>query len=539
MIEKIVKFGVDAREKLLKGVETLADAVKITLGPKGRNVVVDHVYIEPLITNDGVTIAKEIVLPDEIEDMGAKIVKGACVRTNDVAGDGTTTSAVLVEKIFKEGLKCFTMGANPILLRNGIQKAVEFTVNEIKKYSKPVKDNEAIKQVATISSGSESTGELIAKAFEEVGLDGIITIEEGNNLITSMNVVEGTRINRGYISPYMCQDQNKLIAELDNPYILITDKKISNIQEILPVIDKVAKVGGSLFIIAEDVEGDALTTIVINDMRKTFNCLAIKTPYFGDRRKKVLDDIALIVGAKYITGDIYNNLQDVTLDDLGHCDKVKADKDFTTIIGAKGDKEKIKDRVKELRSDIKDVKREFDLVVINGRLAQLNGGVALIKVGAPTELEMREKKLRMEDALNATMAAIDEGIVIGGGVAILRAQKELNKFIEENLTGDEKMGALILSKSLEAPIRQIAKNAGVDDGVVVKEILSNDDLNYGYDALNDEYCDMFEKGIIDPVKVTRTALESAGSVASTLLTTECVVVQDKDKIESERMSPKE
>lgn len=539
MIEKIVKFGVDAREKLLKGVETLADAVKITLGPKGRNVVVDHVYIEPLITNDGVTIAKEIVLPDEIEDMGAKIVKGACVRTNDVAGDGTTTSAVLVEKIFKEGLKCFTMGANPILLRNGIQKAVEFTVNEIKKYSKPVKDNEAIKQVATISSGSESTGELIAKAFEEVGLDGIITIEEGNNLITSMNVVEGTRINRGYISPYMCQDQNKLIAELDNPYILITDKKISNIQEILPVIDKVAKVGGSLFIIAEDVEGDALTTIVINDMRKTFNCLAIKTPYFGDRRKKVLDDLALIVGAKYITGDIYNNLQEVTLDDLGHCDKVKADKDFTTIIGAKGDKEKIKDRVKELRSDIKDVKREFDLVVINGRLAQLNGGVALIKVGAPTELEMREKKLRMEDALNATMAAIDEGIVIGGGVAILRAQKELNKFIEENLTGDEKMGALILSKSLETPIRQIAKNAGVDDGVVVKEILSNDDLNYGYDALNDEYCDMFEKGIIDPVKVTRTALESAGSVASTLLTTECVVVQDKDKIESERMSPKE
>lgn len=539
MIEKIVKFGVDAREKLLKGVETLADAVKITLGPKGRNVVVDHVYIEPLITNDGVTIAKEIVLPDEIEDMGAKIVKGACVRTNDVAGDGTTTSAVLVEKIFKEGLKCFTMGANPILLRNGIQKAVEFTVNEIKKYSKPVKDNEAIKQVATISSGSESTGELIAKAFEEVGLDGIITIEEGNNLITSMNVVEGTRINRGYISPYMCQDQNKLIAELNNPYILITDKKISNIQEILPVIDKVAKVGGSLFIIAEDVEGDALTTIVINDMRKTFNCLAIKTPYFGDRRKKVLDDLALIVGAKYITGDIYNNLQEVTLDDLGHCDKVKADKDFTTIIGAKGDKEKIKDRVKELRSDIKDVKREFDLVVINGRLAQLNGGVALIKVGAPTELEMREKKLRMEDALNATMAAIDEGIVIGGGVAILRAQKELNKFIEENLTGDEKMGALILSKSLEAPIRQIAKNAGVDDGVVVKEILSNDDLNYGYDALNDEYCDMFEKGIIDPVKVTRTALESAGSVASTLLTTECVVVQDKDKIESERMSPKE
>ncbi len=532
MIEKIVKFGDEARNKLLKGVETLAGAVKITLGPKGRNVVVDHVYMEPLITNDGVTIAKEIVLPDEIEDMGAKIVKGACVRTNDVAGDGTTTSAVLVENIFKEGLKCFTSGANPILLRTGIKKAVDFTVNEIKKHSRPVKDNDAIKQVATISSGSESTGELIAKAFEEVGLDGVITIEEGNNLITSMNVVEGTRINRGYISSYMCQDQTKLIAELDNPYILITDRKISNIQEILPVIEKVAKVGGSLFIIAEDVEGDALTTLVINNMRKTFNCLAIKTPYFGDRRKKVLDDLALTVGAKYITGDIYNNLQDVTLEDLGHCEKVKADKDYTTIIGAKGDKEKITNRVKELREDLKEAKKEFDITVINGRLAQLNGGIALIKVGAFTEIEMREKKLRMEDALNATMAAIDEGIVIGGGVALLRAQKELNKFIE-SLNGDEKLGAMIVSKSLEAPIRQIAKNAGVDDGVVVKEILDNENINYGYDALNDVYCDMFEKGIIDPLKVTRTALESAGSVASTLLTTECVVVQDKEKIEPE------
>lgn len=529
MIEKIVKFGDEARLKLLKGVETLAGAVKITLGPKGRNVVVDHIYVEPLITNDGVTIAKEIVLPDEIEDMGAKIVKGACVRTNDVAGDGTTTSAVLVESIFKEGLKSFTTGANPILLRNGIKKAVQFTVDEIRKHSKEVKDNEAIKQVATISSGSESTGELIAKAFEEVGLDGIITIEEGNGLVTSLNVVEGTRINRGYISPYMCHDQSKLIAELDNPYILITDRKISNIQEILPVIEKVAKAGGSLFIIAEDVEGDALTTIVINNMRKTFNCLAIKTPYFGDRRKKVLDDLALIVGAKYISGDIYNNLQDVTLEDLGHCDKVKADKDFTTIIGAKGDKEKIATRIEELRESLKDVKKEFDMTVINGRLSQLNGGVALIKVGAFTELEMREKKLRMEDALNATLSAIDEGIVIGGGTALLRAQKELNKFVE-TLEGDEKLGAMIVSKSLETPIRQIAKNAGVDDGVVVKEILNNEDNNYGYDALKNVYCDMFEKGIIDPLKVTRTALESAGSVASTLLTTECVVVQDKDKI---------
>lgn len=532
MIKKIVN-GEVAKMKLLKGVETMSNAVKITLGPKGRNVIVDHIYINPLVTNDGVTIAKEIELDDEIENTGAMILRGACTKTNDIAGDGTTTATVLTEKIFREGLKSCTTGANPILLRNGIKEAVEFVVVELQKRAKPVKDNNAICQVASISSGSKSTGELLAKAFEEVGLDGVITIEEGNNVLSSLNVVEGTRINRGYISPYMCQDQTKMIAELDNPYILITDKKISNIQEILPVIEKVANVGGSLFIIADDVEGDALTTIVINNMRKIFSCLAVKAPYFGDRRKKVLDDIALVVNGKFISGDIYNNFKDVTLDDLGRADKVKADKDNTTIIGAKGDNTKISDRVKELRTSLLKAKRDFDKETIQGRISNLNGGVAMIKVGAVSEVEMREKKLRIEDALNATLSAIDEGIIVGGGTALLKIKPLLDKFVEENLTGDEKIGAMIVSKALEEPIRQIAKNAGVDDGVVVKEVLSNDDENYGYDALEDKYCDMFKEGIIDPLKVTRTALESAGSVASTLLTTECVVVTDRSKLPKE------
>lgn len=529
MIEKIIVNGEEARAKLLKGVQTLANAVKITLGPKGRNVIVDHVRNEPIVTNDGVTIAKEIVIPDEIEDTGAQILKGACTKTNDIAGDGTTTATVLAENIFCEGLKCFTTGANPILLRNGIKKAVKEVVSYIHNNSKQVKDNNSICQVASISSGSEETGKIIAKAFEEVGLDGVITIEEGNNVLTTLNVVEGLRINRGYISPYMCLDQNKMVAELDNPYILITDKKISSISEILPIIEKVANAGGSLFIIAEDIEGDALTTIVVNNMRKIFNCLAIKTPFFGDRRKKVLDDIALSVGGKFISGDIFNNFKDITLEDLGRANKVKADKDTTTIIGAQGDKEKINERVAELKETLKNQHVEFDRTTTQQRISQLNGGIAVVKVGAVSELEMREKKLRIEDALNATQAAISEGIVIGGGSALLKARNKLNEFIENNLSGDEKLGAMIISKTLESPIRQIAKNAGVDDGVVVQTVLNHENENYGYDALNDEYCDMFERGIIDPFKITRTALETAASVASTLLTTECVVVQDKAK----------
>ena len=529
MIEKIIVQGEEARTRLLRGVETLANAVKITLGPKGRNVIVDHVRNTPIVTNDGVTIAKEIVIPDEIEDTGAQILKGACTKTNDIAGDGTTTATVLAEKIFSEGLKCFTTGANPILLRNGIKKAVNKVVDHIHNMSKSVKDNSAICQVATISSGSAETGAILAKAFEKVGLDGVITIEDGNNMLTTLNIVEGLRINRGYISPYMCQDQSKMIAELENPYILITDKKISSIQEILPVIEKVSNVGGNLFIIAEDIEGDALTTLVINNMRKIFNCVAIKTPYFGDRRKKVLDDIALAVGGKYISGDIFNNFKDVKLEDLGRAGKIKADKENTTIIGAAGDKEKVFERVKELKEKLNDVTTDFDKNTLQQRISNLNGGIAVIKVGAVSELEMREKKLRMEDALNATMAAIDEGIIVGGGVALLKSKKMLDEYIEKNLSGDEKLGALIVLKTLEAPIRQIAKNAGVDDGVVVQTVLKNESESFGYDALNDEFCDMFERGIIDPLKVTRTALETAASVASTLLTTECVVVQDKSK----------
>ncbi len=534
MIRKIETNDV-ARKKLLQGVEKLAGAVKITLGPKGRNVVIDNIYLTPLITNDGVTIAKHIELEDEVENAGASILRGACTKTNDIAGDGTTTATILAEKIFWEGLKCFNTGANPILLREGIKKATAFVVDEMSKHVKPVKDNNSISQVATISSGDRTTGALIAKAFEEVGLDGVITIEEGNGMMSVLNVTEGTRINRGYISPYMCSDQEKMIAEIDNPYILITDRKISHISEILPIIEQVAKAGGSLFIVAEDVEGDALTTLVVNNMRKIFTCLAVKTPYFGDRRKKVLDDLALITGAKYVSGDIYNNFDGITLSDLGRCEKVKADKDQTTIIGALGNKEEVKLRVEELKKSYSDCSTDFDREVVQGRISCLNGGVARIKVGATTEVEMREKKLRIEDALNATQAAIEQGIVVGGGSALLHTQKALKDFVE-TLSGDEKMGALIICSALESPLRQIAKNAGVDDGVVVQEVLKIDNPNYGYDALENCYCNMFEKGIIDPFKVTHTALQCASSVASTLLTTECVVVVDKSKREPDPMA---
>lgn len=529
MIEKIIVNGEEARMKLLQGVKSVADAVKVTLGPKGRNVVVDHVHTEPIVTNDGVTIAREVVLKDEIEDAGAQILKGACIKTNDIAGDGTTTATVLAEKIFTEGLKSFNTGANPILLRNGIKLAIEQVVNYIQKNVTKVEDNTSICQLATISSGSEEMGKLIAIAYEKVGLDGVITIDDSNNIATVLSIQEGLKLNRGYISPYMCDDQNKMTVELNNPYIFITDKKISHIGDILPVIEKVNAVGGSLLIIAEDVEGDALTSLVLNKMRKTFNCLAIKTPYFADRRKKTLDDIALAVGGTYFSGDIYTDFKDVELKDLGRCEKVKADKDFTTIIGAKGDSEKIKERVADLKSQLSGVLSNFDRIVTTKRISDLNGGIAVIKVGALSEVEMREKKLRMEDALNATQAGIQEGIVAGGGVALLKSHKVLKDFIE-TLTGDEKVGAMIVLKAIEAPIRQIAKNAGVDEGAVVQKVLENDNLNFGYDALKDKYCDMLECGIIDPFKVTRTALECAGSVASTLLTTECVIVQNKEKL---------
>lgn len=530
MIEKKISVGEDAKLNLLKGVEKLAGAVKITLGPKGRNVIVDHIKPEPIVTNDGVTIAKEIVLADEFEDAGAQILKNACIRTNDIAGDGTTTAMVLAEQIFKEGVKYCSTGANPIMLRNGIKKAVNKVVDYLQNTSKKVDDNSSICNVATISSGSREIGELIAKAYEEVGLDGVITIDEGNSLVTSLKIVEGLRINRGYISPYMCLDQQKLVAEIENPYILITDKKISNINEILPIIEKVSSVGGSLFIIAEDIEGDALTTLVVNNMRKTFNCIAIKTPYYGDKRKKVLEDIALAVGGTFVSNDIYNNFKDIALEDLGRCGKVKSDKDNTTIIGASGDKAKIDERVKELKEQLKNELNDFDRSTLQARISNLIGGIALIKVGALSEVEMQENKMRLEDALNATQAAIEEGIVAGGGTALLKAKKLIENEVLNKLVGDELLGAKIVLKALEFPVRQIAKNAGVDDGIIVEKIIDNDNENFGYNALNNEFCDMLNCGIIDPVKVTRTALECASSVASTLLTTECIVVQDKSKI---------
>ncbi len=533
-MSKIICMGDEARSKLLKGVKTLADAVKITLGPKGRNVILDHLHVNPTITNDGVTIAKEIALKDEIENMGAEVIRGASTKTNDIAGDGTTTATILTENIFSEGLKSFNLGANPIQLRTGIKKAAKFVVEEMQKHVKPISDNNAIKQLASISSGSEVVGNIIADAYNQVGTEGIITVEDGNSAVTTLKVVEGTRINRGYISPYMCADQTKLEAVLDNPYILVTDKKISHLNDILPLINELVKINASLFIIAEDVEGDALTALVVNNMRKAFNCLAIKTPYFGDRRKRVLSDIALSVGAKYISGDIYPNFDGVTVDDLGRAQKVKADKDFTTIIGGAGDKNAINERIEKLKADREQMTQEFDLQVVNGRISMLNGAVAVINVGALSDLELRENKLRMEDALNATRSAIEEGIVAGGGIALLKCKPKLDEYIN-TLTGDEKLGATIVAKTLETPIRQIAKNAGVDDGVVVKQVLSNDDINYGYNALTNEYSDMLSGGIIDPFKVTRTALETAASIASTLLTTECVVVEENSTKQNEKL----
>ena len=530
MIEKKISVGEDAKLNLLKGVEKIAQAVKITLGPKGRNVIVDHIKPEPIVTNDGVTIAKEIVLADEFEDAGAQIVKNACIKTNDIAGDGTTTAMVLAEAIFKEGVKYCSTGANPIMLRNGIKKAVNKVVDYLHKTSKKVDDNASICNVATISSGSKDVGEIISKAYQEVGMDGVIALDEGGGLVSSLKIVEGLRINRGYISPYMCVDQQKMIAEIENPYILITDKKITSIKELLPIIEKVNSVGGNLFIIAEDVEGDALTTLVVNNMRKIFNCLAVTTPYFGERRKKVLEDISIAVNGTFVSNDIYNNFKDITLEDLGRCAKIKADKDNTTIIGASGDKEQISKRVKELKEQLKLATTDFDKTVLQQRISNLIGGVALIKVGAMSEIEMQENKMRLEDALNATQAAIEEGIVSGGGTALLKAKKSIQKNLEQELVGDELLGAKIVLKALEYPVRQIAKNAGVDDGIIVEKIFESDNETYGYNALTDEFCDMLNSGIIDPVKVTRTAIECASSVASTLLTTECIVVQDKSKI---------
>ena len=519
---KQIKYGDEARKALEKGVNTLADTVKITLGPKGRNVVLDKKFGAPLITNDGVTIAKEIELEDPFENMGAQLVKEVSTKTNDVAGDGTTTAVVLAQAIIREGLKNLAAGANPIILRKGIDKAVDAAVGELKKISKTVDSKKAIAQVASISAGDETVGQLISDAMEKVGKDGVITVEEGKTMNTELATVEGMQFDRGYASAYMVTNTDKMEAVLDNPYILITDKKISNLQEILPIIEPLAQQGARLLIIAEDVEGDALAALIVNKLKGVFNCVAVKAPGFGDRRKAMLEDIAILTGGTVITSDLGYEFKDVTPDMLGHAAQVKVDKDNTTIVSGAGDPANIKARVGAIKAQIAETTSDYDREKLQERLAKLAGGVAVINVGAATEVEMKEKKLRIEDALAATRAAVEEGIVPGGGVALLSTISALKELVA-TLEGDEKTGAQIILKAIEEPIRQIAKNAGLDGSVIVDKITSANSATYGFDALKNEYTDMVESGIIDPTKVTRSALQNAASVAATLLTTESVV----------------
>lgn len=511
-----------ARQKLINGADKLVNTVKITLGPKGRNVVLSRGMSTPLITNDGVTIAKEIELKDEFENLGASIIKEVCVKTNDVAGDGTTTASVLAQALLKEGIKNFTAGANPIILRQGIEKAIQVAVNHLKQLSKPVEDFKSISQLASISAGDTRVGELIYQAMERVGKDGIITIEESNSVSTELNVVEGMQFNRGYISSYMCNDTNKMQATLENPYILITNKKISNFQEILPIIETLATNGSSLLIVADDVEGDALATLVLNKVRGLFNCVCVKAPSFGDRRKEELIDIATFVGATYISDEEGQNLKDLTIEHLGKCKQAIITKDNCTLICGENSNQKIEERILCIKSQLNEADNNYDKEVLSERIGKLSGAVAQIRVGALTEVELKERKLRIEDALNATKAGVEEGIVPGGGTALLKCIKLLRDFAN-TLDGDLKTGALIVANSLSAPIKQICINAGVDSGVVINNILSNPDEYYGYDALTDTYCNMVQAGIIDPTKVTRSALQNAGSIASTMLTTEALV----------------
>lgn len=524
---KQFKYGDDARKALEAGVDSLANTVKITLGPKGRNVVLDRPYGAPLITNDGVTIAKDIVLSDPFENMGAQIIREVATKTNDVAGDGTTTASVLAQAIVKEGLKNVAAGANPMVLKRGIMKATEVAVEELKKISKEVEDKTAIAQVASISASDEKIGQLISDAMEKVGKDGVITIEEGKAMTTELNVVEGMQFDRGYVSPYLVTNTDKMYAELDNPVILITDKKISNIQEILPLLEQVLKNGLKLLIISDDIEGEALTTIIVNKLKGVFNVVAVKAPGFGDRRKAYLEDIAILTGGTYISSDLGYELKDVTLDMLGRAKSVRIDKDNTTIVGGYGSQENIAARVASIRAQIAESTSEYDKEKLQERVAKLAGGVAVIGVGAATEVEMKEKKLRIEDALNATRAAVEEGIVAGGGTALLSIIPAVKKACAK-LEGDEATGAKIVLRALEAPVRQIAANAGIDGGIVANTIMSAKKANYGYDAQKEVYCDMVKAGILDPTKVTRSALQNAASVASTLLTTESLVTDIKE-----------
>ena len=519
---KQIKYGEDARRSLEKGLDTLANTVKITLGPKGRNVVLDKKFGAPLITNDGVTIAKEIELEDPFENMGAQLVKEVATKTNDVAGDGTTTATLLAQAIVREGMKNVAAGANPMVVRRGIEKAVEEAVTGLKEISKPVTGKEEIAQVASISASDERIGSLISDAMEKVGNDGVITVEEGKTMKTELRFTEGMQFDRGYASAYMVTDPDKMEAVLDDPYILITEKKITNIQEILPVLEQIAKQGRKLLIIAEDVEGDALATLVVNKLRGIFTCVAVKAPGFGDRRKEMLKDIAILTGGQVISEELGMELKDASIAQLGSARQVKVDKENTTIVEGAGDKAEIAARVKMIKNQIAETKSDYDREKLQERLAKLAGGVAVISVGAATEPEMKEIKLRIEDALNATKAAVEEGIVPGGGIALINVIDRV-KALEESTFGDEKTGVQIIVRALEEPLRQIAANAGLEGSVIVANVRSKGGIGYGYDAAKDEYGEMFEKGIIDPTKVTRSALQNASSVASMVLTTESLV----------------
>ena len=524
---KNLVYGAEARKALQIGVDKLADTVKITLGPKGRNVVLDKKFGTPLITNDGVTIAKEIELADPAENLGAQLIREVATKTNDVAGDGTTSATVLAQAIIREGLKNLAAGANPMVLRRGIAKATEAAVSEIKTASQPVSGTKDIARVGTISSGDEQIGTLIAEAMEKVGQNGVITVEESKTAQTYSEVVEGMQFDRGYVSPYMVTDSEKMEAVIDDAYILITDKKISNIQEILPLLEQIVQSGKKLVIIAEDIEGEALTTLILNKLRGTFTCVGVKAPGFGDRRKEMLTDIATLTGGQVISSELGLELKDTTVDQLGRARQVKIDKENTIIVDGAGDSEAIKSRVSQIRSQIETTTSDFDREKLQERLAKLAGGVAVIKVGAATEVEMKEQKMRIEDALAATKAAVEEGIVAGGGTALIDAIPAVKAYVD-SVDGDEKTGAAIVLKALEEPVRQIAANAGLEGSIIIEHLKAKNTVGYGYNALTDTYGDMIDEGIVDPTKVTRSALQNASSVASTVLTTESLVADIKE-----------
>lgn len=523
---KEIKYGVEARKALEAGVNQLADTVRVTLGPKGRNVVLDKSFGAPLITNDGVTIAKEIELSDAFENMGAQLVKEVATKTNDVAGDGTTTATVLAQAMINEGMKNLAAGANPIVLRKGMKKATEAAVEEIAKMSKPIEGKDQIARVAAISASDDEVGELVADAMEKVSKDGVITIEESKTMKTELDLVEGMQFDRGYISAYMCTDMDKMEAVMDDPFILITDKKISNIQEILPLLEQIVKTGAKLLIVAEDVEGEALTTLIVNKLRGTFNVVAVKAPGYGDRRKEMLKDIAILTGGQVISEELGLDLKDITMDQLGRAKSVKVQKENTIIVDGLGDKAEISARVSQIKAQIEETTSDFDREKLQERLAKLAGGVAVIRVGAATETEMKEAKLRMEDALAATKAAVEEGIIAGGGSAYIHAAKAVAGLVAD-MDGDEKTGGKIILKALEAPLYHIAANAGLEGSVIINKV-AEAEVGVGFDAYKEEYVDMIKAGILDPAKVTRSALQNATSVASTLLTTESVVADIKE-----------